>query len=439
MKKFLADDFNLERVGFKRLDNIAEVKGGKRLPLGETFSNEGIPYIRAEDVKNGFVDYENSPKISEQTYEKIKRYKTTFNDILLTIVGNSIGDVGLVKFRLDRCNLTENCVRVFSKEVNPEVLFAYLISDYGQNTIEREKVGTAQPKLAIERISNFKIPKFGSNLQREVSDLVNFSNKLITESKSSYQKAEQLLLQEIGLADFTPNQEPVNVKSFQESFGTSGRLDAEYYQAKYDELESEIIKTGSYSTLGKLSKLISRGKQPLYSENDSKVLMVINSKHVRENKIIFDNTRVALEDDCTLFIEENDVVINGTGVGTIGRAAPYLYKTKAIPDNHVTIIRQESVSPLYLSVYLNTIAGQYQVEKYFKGSSGQIELYPDDISNFLIWIAPKDVQAQIEEMILSAFKLENQSNHLLEVAKRAVEIAIEESEEVAMEYIKHNN
>jgi type I restriction enzyme M protein len=76
---------------------------------------------------------------------------------------------------------------------------------------------------------------------------------------------------------------------------------------------------------------------------------------------------------------------------------------------------------------LNTIAGQLQVEKYFKGSSGRIELYPAYKSNFLIWIAPKEVQKKIEEMILSTFELENQFNHVLEVA-------IEKDENVAQKW-----
>jgi type I restriction enzyme S subunit len=57
------------------------------------------------------------------------------------------------------------------------------------------------------------------------------------------------------------------------------------------------------------------------------------------------------------------------------------------------------------------------------------------MSNFLIWIAPKEVQKKIEEMILSTFELENRFNHLLEVAKRAVEMAIEEDEKVALKWV----
>jgi hypothetical protein len=57
------------------------------------------------------------------------------------------------------------------------------------------------------------------------------------------------------------------------------------------------------------------------------------------------------------------------------------------------------------------------------------------MNNFLIWIAPKEVQKRIEEMILSTFELQNQSNHVLEVAKRAVEMAIEEDEKVALKWV----
>ena len=95
------------------LKDIADIKGGKRLPLNDSFTNDdGVPYIRAEDIKDFFVDYEYSPKISYNTHNILKRYQTKYNDILLTIVGNSIGDIGIVKFQLNKCNLTENCAKI---------------------------------------------------------------------------------------------------------------------------------------------------------------------------------------------------------------------------------------------------------------------------------------------------------------------------------------
>ncbi len=140
--------------------------------------------------------------------------------------------------------------------------------------------------------------------------------------------------------------------------------------------------------------------------------------------------------DDALFIQKGDVLINGTGVGTIGRSAPYLHDQDAIPDNHVTILRTKNLNPIFLSVYLNSIAGKYQVDKYFKGSSGQIELYPKDIANFYIPLVNDEIQQTIAEKIKSAFKFKAESKKLLDLAKQAVETAIEHEEAAAIKLIE---
>ena len=42
----------------KSLISIAKVNGGKRLPKGEGFIEEGFPYVRVVDINNGFVSDE---------------------------------------------------------------------------------------------------------------------------------------------------------------------------------------------------------------------------------------------------------------------------------------------------------------------------------------------------------------------------------------------
>jgi type I restriction enzyme M protein len=76
-----------------------------------------------------------------------------------------------------------------------------------------------------------------------------------------------------------------------------------------------------------------------------------------------------------------------------------------------------------------------QVDKYFKGSSGQIELYPKDIANFYIPLVNDEIQKTIAGKIKASFKLKAESKQLLDLAKLAVEMAIEQNEEAALEYI----
>jgi type I restriction enzyme M protein len=166
-------------------------------------------------------------------------------------------------------------------------------------------------------------------------------------------------------------------------------------------------------------------------------LPVINSKHVNRGEVRLDeDNRAATFDDRTPLIQLGDVLMNGTGVGTIGRSAPYLHQTPAVPDNHVTILRPKpGVDPVYLSVFLNSIAGQIQVEQWQRGSSGQIELYPDDIAQFLVWVAPTATQRSVKQAIESSFQEKQRSTILLDTARRAVEIAIEVSEAAALAYL----
>jgi hypothetical protein len=80
-------------------------------------------------------------------------------------------------------------------------------------------------------------------------------------------------------------------------------------------------------------------------------------------------------------------------------------------------------------------AGKYQVVNYFKGSIGQIELYPKDIENFFIHLIDEDTRAQIADLLQESLTLKAESERLLETTKRAFEIAIETDEQTAIDYI----
>jgi type I restriction enzyme S subunit len=156
---------------------------------------------------------------------------------------------------------------------------------------------------------------------------------------------------------------------------------------------------------------------------------------VRTNRVILRDNRTAAEPGSPVIIRNGDVLLNGTGVGTIGRAAPYLHVQRALPDNHVTVLRTKQVDPVYLAVFLNSLVGRWQIERHIKGSSGQIELYPNDIARIVIWDAPDEVQQSARDAVLSAFQRERRSNKLLDAAQRAVEIAIEDGEPAAVAFL----
>ncbi|MEQ8995705.1 MAG: hypothetical protein RID53_04270 [Coleofasciculus sp. B1-GNL1-01] len=90
---------------------------------------------------------------------------------------------------------------------------------------------------------------------------------------------------------------------------------------------------------------------------------------------------------------------------------------------------------MYLSIYINSIAGQLQVQKRLQGTSEIIRVYPNDIANFLIWDAPKSIQQKIRAKVEESHQKREQSKQLLEIAKTGVERAIETDEATATAWI----
>lgn len=141
----------------KKVKDVAEIKGGKRLPKGEKLQSEPTShkYIRVADFnEHGTVDLSDIQYISDKVYEQIKRYIINKEDIYISIAG-TIGKSGFVPVELDGANLTENACRlILSKEINQKFMYYTTISpEFIRQEIESTKI-SAQPKLALTRLAD---------------------------------------------------------------------------------------------------------------------------------------------------------------------------------------------------------------------------------------------------------------------------------------------
>lgn len=145
-----------------KLGDICNVKGGKRLPKGTglTSTPNSHPYIRIRDMyQHKYLELNNEFEyVDEETFQCISRYIVDKGDVIIAIVGNTIGLVSMIGKSLNNASLTENCVKLANlKDCLSEYLYYHLISDYGQSDIKRRIVGTSQPKLPIYNIQDMEI------------------------------------------------------------------------------------------------------------------------------------------------------------------------------------------------------------------------------------------------------------------------------------------
>jgi len=152
-------------------------------------------------------------------------------------------------------------------------------------------------------------------------------------------------------------------------------------------------------------KEIKRGKAPKYVEK-SGTLVFAQKCNTKKGKINI--TLAQYLDESTLhkyspdlFTRYNDIIINSTGTGTLGRIGIFeesddLIKLPIVPDSHITTVRAFSIN-VAKYVYLFLKANQPYFEDSGEGSTNQKELRPEVIKTFLIAIPPYKEQAKIVE------------------------------------------
>lgn len=150
----IPEDWNIRRI----CDGLANVKSGKRLPLGfyVTENRTTHPYIRVIDMCEGGVDISNIMYVPDGAYPAIEKYRIFKEDIFISVAG-SLGIVGKIPEKLDGANLTENANRLTNIACDRDYLLYFLRSPYIQNIISSEQTIGAQPKLALTRIRKFEI------------------------------------------------------------------------------------------------------------------------------------------------------------------------------------------------------------------------------------------------------------------------------------------
>ena len=400
------------------------------------YVDDGVLFVLSEAVEEGWINKAKCRFISHGHAKALSRSRFRGGDVVVTKTGvyfgksavvgegfigaNTIAHVGVLRLIRDSC-------------VNEYYFSTFLNSRFGQAQLRRRGIKATRPEIKLLEFQDIIVPIVSKELQLKIKEMVLSAVGQRKIAETVLEQAGDILMSALGLDTWAPPEAISYVCSSNHAF-TAGRLDAEHFQPRFAALASILEAKGDSERLGDQLLFSARGSQPGYADAG---LPVINSKHVLRNAISFDDdNRRAGSDDHSLLIQSGDVLINGTGVGTIGRAAPYLHESSALPDNHVTILRPNSrLDPVYLAVFLNSLAGQLQVDQHLRGSSGQIELYPSDIAEFQVWVAPMALQLEIRRLVEESSAQRHCAKGLLDAAKRSIEFAIEDSESAALAYL----
>jgi len=178
----------------KNISDIAEVKGGKRLPKGHNLVDfrTPYPYIRVVDFKNMGVDIGNVKYLLPETHKIIKRYTISSNDVYISIAG-SVGLAGLIPNELDGANLTENAAKLCKLRRVFKDFLAYVLNS---QFIKKQIIGfigkAQQPKLALFRIEKIKLPLPPLPEQQKIAEILSTVDKRLELLRSKKEKLERI-------------------------------------------------------------------------------------------------------------------------------------------------------------------------------------------------------------------------------------------------------
>ncbi|MGN1433348.1 MAG: restriction endonuclease subunit S [Ruminococcus sp.] len=309
--------------------------------------------------------------------------------------------------------------------------------------LNQYSAGAAQPGLAVSNLLKVRLLLPPLNEQKRIANAINEALSII-QTVDKYKQDLALIIQSVKskildlairgkLVPQDPNDEPASVlleriRAEKEELIKQGKIkrdkkesiifkgdDNSYYEKMGnttvcidEELPFEIPDNWTWSRLQTCCcKDIKRGKSPKYANSGNALVFAqkCNTKYdgINLNLALFlDETTIEKYSD-TEFMQNNDIVINSTGNGTLGRVGIYkdinnTTSTPIVPDSHVTVIRSNNcIMADYLYAFLKS--SQSVLEKMGEGSTNQKELKPITLKNMLVPIPPYKEQMLIVDII----------------------------------------
>ena len=292
------------------------------------------------------------------------------------------------------------------------------------------------PYISLVNLTKLPVPLMSMNFQRRVEFIVFAAQEIRSQSEDEYTQAQVILLSDLGLTSWQPQHQLTFVKSYSDT-ERAGRIDADYFQPKYEEIVNAIKSyPGGWDTLGNLvaiQKCVEVGSDE-YLEEGVQFVRVSNLSpfEISEDKYISDALYAEIKQHQP---KQGEILLSKDATPGI---AHYLDQPppKMIPSGGILRLKNKAgrVNNEYLMLVLNSILTKEQVNRDVGGSI-ILHWRPDQVKDTVIPILPGEKQAQIQKKVTESFSLRKQSRHLLESAKRAVEIAIEQDEQAALDWL----
>jgi type I restriction enzyme, S subunit len=376
-----------------KLSKIANVTTG--FPFkGKLYSDHGIRVVRGENVTVGSLRWD-SIKCWNQDFDQIEKYFLKDSDVVIGMDGSKVGqNRARIKSEDLPLILAQRVALIRNNELSDQNFLYYIIrANRFEEFVEKIQTGSSVPHISQKQIEEYPVPFIPVDIQKRISNiLLSLDSKIEINNRINI----ELELMAKTLYDYWFVQ-----FDFPDRYGKPYKSSGGNMTWN-EELKRAIPEDWDVKSLIDITSLLVRGVSPKYIED--KGVAVLNQKCIRNKAIDFTFGRrhdMESKNAKSKLIHIEDVLVNSTGVGTLGRVAMVkrLEERQTTVDSHVTIVRmdKEKANRFFMSYSLTQRQGE--IEQLGEGSTGQTELSRDNLGRLKLLVPPDEIQKSFEDTI----------------------------------------
>ena len=442
-----------------KVKTVLKVKNGIAIDSSEYGKGE-IPLVRISNIQNNKIDLLETVTIKFQ--DKYEDYLIKNGDLLIAMSGATTGKLGI---------FNEDKICIQNQRIGNIKIKKGIIEDYRnyyffkiKDDILKTAYGGAQPNISGNNIENFLFPLPPLEEQKRIVEKldsmfekINKAKELIQEVKENIESRKESILNKTFRGELTAEWRKNNqtedaiellksineekVKNWEQECSEAEKdgkkkpskpkiEDIQNIIISKEEEPYEVPKNWKWVKLENIAQYMQRGKSPNYVEN-SKIL-VISQKCVQWKGFQIDKARFTNDNLKNLyskerFLQNNDILWNSTGTGTVGRLCileknNFDSKKQMVVDSHVTIVRIYTfLCSKFIFNYLRSPIIQNSMDKLTNGSTNQKELSLTSVKNIFVPLPPLEEQKEIVRILDEILEKESKIKELVEL-EEAIEL-----------------
>lgn len=145
---------------------------------GFSYTNTGIRFIRSENIQWGSFSDIKKTFIPLEFHNKLTRSKVTGGDILINLVGASIGRVCKCPDNIESANINQAVAVISLSNYNSDFLVNFILTNKIQEHFKNVQVDVARPNISLTNLRDLPIPSISTDKQTQLANYL--SEKLAT-------------------------------------------------------------------------------------------------------------------------------------------------------------------------------------------------------------------------------------------------------------------